>query len=94
MQLLREEEPECKDFKNFQADHTTKYKNVCPAENTKDVVADVPFNKEISVVWIINLISHLKIGKKRWDLYPQEHCQLELQEIEKWDEMKKDGWTS
>ena len=50
MQLLREEEPECKDFKNFQADHTTKYKNVCPAENTKDVVADVPFNKEISVV--------------------------------------------
>ena len=63
MQLLREEEPECKDFKNFQTDHTTKYKNVCPAENSKDVVADVPFNKEISMVWIINLISHLKIGK-------------------------------
>ena len=27
-------------------------------------------------------------------LYPQKNCQLELQEIEKWDEMKKEGWTT
>ena len=25
-------------------------------------------------------------------LYPQKNCQLELQEIEKWDEMKKDSY--
>ena len=32
MQLLRKEEPECKDLKNSQADHTMKYKKVSSRE--------------------------------------------------------------
>ena len=32
MESLRKEEPECKDFKNSQADHTTKYKKVSSRE--------------------------------------------------------------
>lgn len=84
--MLKKKEPEPRYLEESQRVHIAKNEKACSEENIKDVAEQSFDKKVISVALPFQREPGIEMG-----LYQQRHCQFEVKQIEKQDEIKSGG---